>query len=319
MENTEQNNMKGKKQTDSQRRYLFTLLKERAIDKEKIESAAGDAISNWDMLDMSRVLDILKNTESKDACIFEVGKVFTEKPPEAKKSEQKTIEPEKDQKAKEQVIEPEHVKQEYPVQDEGGIDSITIGGMTISASNIAKLKRIPKMLNDIFHNVMQEGTDYGTIPGTQKPALLKPGAEMLKSAFSLELSTEVTPVVEDWQKGFFYYKAETVLMRDGKFVAKVGVGSANSEETRYSSRWVFESDIPQGTDINSLKSKTRISKNGKEYKVYLVEPSISEKATLVNTLQKMAKKRSFVDAVLLVTGASRIFTQDVEDMKGATE
>ena len=35
---------------------------------------------------------------------------------------------------------------------------------------------------------------------------------------------------------------------------------------------------------------------------------------LANTILKMAKKRSFVDGILTVTGASRIFTQDIEDI-----
>ena len=46
---------------------------------------------------------------------------------------------------------------------------------------------------------------------------------------------------------------------------------------------------------------------------YLVEARKDERATQINTLLKMAKKRSFVDGILSITGASRIFTQDVED------
>ena len=35
---------------------------------------------------------------------------------------------------------------------------------------------------------------------------------------------------------------------------------------------------------------------------------------LKNTIMKMAQKRAFVGAILLATGASEFFTQDVEDM-----
>jgi hydroxymethylpyrimidine/phosphomethylpyrimidine kinase len=33
----------------------------------------------------------------------------------------------------------------------------------------------------------------------------------------------------------------------------------------------------------------------------------------INTIQKMAQKRSLVGAVLIATGASKFFTQDLED------
>lgn len=35
---------------------------------------------------------------------------------------------------------------------------------------------------------------------------------------------------------------------------------------------------------------------------------------LKNTIQKMAQKRAFVGAILIATGASQFYTQDVEDM-----
>ena len=50
---------------------------------------------------------------------------------------------------------------------------------------------------------------------------------------------------------------------------------------------------------------------------YRVPSSVNETFDAANTVLKMAKKRSFIDAVLTVTGASRIFTQDLEDIKEA--
>ena len=34
----------------------------------------------------------------------------------------------------------------------------------------------------------------------------------------------------------------------------------------------------------------------------------------LNTVLKMARKRSYVDAILSATGSSRIFTQDIEEL-----
>lgn len=44
----------------------------------------------------------------------------------------------------------------------------------------------------------------------------------------------------------------------------------------------------------------------------------SNRISLKNTIQKMAQKRAFVGAILMATGASEFFTQDVEDMGIAT-
>ncbi|MFW7344422.1 hypothetical protein V0R37_23160, partial [Pollutimonas sp. H1-120] len=60
------------------------------------------------------------------------------------------------------------------------------------------------MLNQIFRNIMQKGTDYDTLPGTNKPTLLKPGAEMLRMAFNLSYRAEIETAIEDWDKGVFY-------------------------------------------------------------------------------------------------------------------
>ncbi len=194
--------------------------------------------------------------------------------------------------------------------------AIQIGDMLITEQDIDQLSKIPKLLNRIYQNVMQEGTDYGVIPGAgDKPTLLKPGAEMLRMAFNLRYESEMEVAIEDWEKGMFYYRVKSYFTNTQGQRIGTGVGSANSLESRYSNRWVFESEIPDGIDRASLKSQERTSKKGMKYRVYLIEADIHEKATLVNTLQKMAKKRSFVDGILSITGASRIFTQDIEDLK----
>ena len=52
--------------------------------------------------------------------------------------------------------------------------------------------------------VMKSGKDYGVIPGTDKPTLLKPGAEKLCSLFGL---TPFVPVrAGDFDKGLFYFR-----------------------------------------------------------------------------------------------------------------
>ena len=295
--------------TEPQNKKLHTLLADNEfIDHVALEEMIGFSTKELSKQDASELIDALMNGKDIDGVTATIsdrhnnqGKLGTDEPP---KEETKSQPPAK-QESNASVPAPVH---------EEPIGLIQIGDMEISESVITSLKKIPGMLNQIFRNIMQKGTDYDTLPGTNKPTLLKPGAEMLRMAFNLSYQAELETVLEDWDKGVFYYKVFTHFSNSkGQYVG-TGIGSANSGETRYSIRWVYESDVPKDVDKASLKSRTKQGRNG-PYTQYAMPLSIDEKATLINTLQKMAKKRSFVDGILSITGASRIFTQDVEDMQ----
>ena len=126
---------------------------------------------------------------------------------------------------------------------------------------------------------MKKGLDYGVIPGTQKPTLLKPGAEKLCKLFGLRPSYELIHSIADFEKPLFFYHFRCSLVRQGETVGQ-GDGSANSREKKYEAQ---------------------------KYKIF----------DLTNTICKMSQKRAFVSAVLSSCAASAFFTQDMEDMGGA--
>ena len=110
-------------------------------------------------------------------------------------------------------------------------------------------------------SVMTDGKDYGTVPGTVKPSLLKPGAEKLISFFGLSVEhPELLEKVEDWtgeQHGgqpFFYYMVRQDLTRNGKLIASQ-IGSCNSWESKYKYRWTREADVPDGLDKSKLQTR----------------------------------------------------------------
>jgi hypothetical protein len=129
----------------------------------------------------------------------------------------------------------------------------------------------------VVKSTLKDGHDYGTIPGTgSKPTLLKPGAEKILMLMGLTSEYEIVTKVEDYETGFFAYTIRCLILRQGMKITE-GLGHANTREKRYVS--------------------------GKQQDAY----------TLANTVLKMAKKRSQVDAALTVAALSEIFTQDVED------
>jgi hypothetical protein len=83
--------------------------------------------------------------------------------------------------------------------------------------------------------LMQEGVDYGKIPGGDKPALLQPGADKLCNLFGLVVKYEVTKCEEDWTGlehdgvPFFFYELKGRAYR-GDYLMGEGMGSCNSWE-----------------------------------------------------------------------------------------
>jgi len=122
---------------------------------------------------------------------------------------------------------------------------------------------------------MQQGIDYGIIPGTgSKPVLLKPGAEKLCRLFNLRPHIELVQSVVDFDKPLFHYHYRCKLYRNGEVVGE-GDGCCNTLEHKYQKQ---------------------------KYKVF----------DLANTVCKMAQKRALVCAVLSDCGASELLTQDLQ-------
>jgi hypothetical protein len=134
-----------------------------------------------------------------------------------------------------------------------------------------------KELQEFVRAVMVKDEDYGIIPGTRKPTLLKPGAEKLCEIYGLVPNFYRVEAERDWEAGFFYVEIRcTLTSKRTQAVVAEGVGSCNSKERRYANQDVY---------------------------------------SIANTVLKMAKKRALVDATLSATRSSGLFTQDLEDME----
>lgn len=196
------------------------------------------------------------------------------------------------------------------------------------------VKRQMNVITTCHREIMTDGQDFGTIPGCgDKPTLLKPGAEKIIAVFGLR------PLIKDikvahLENGHREITVITSLETRGGGIIAEGVGSCSSMESKYryrkSAAKVEVLDDPIPNDYRDKKADYRkrgfgCKQIGGEWKWvrYLdgeqdrVEnPDLADQ---YNTILKMAKKRSLIDAVLTGTGASTIFTQDIEDLKANEE
>ncbi len=113
-----------------------------------------------------------------------------------------------------------------------------------------------QLIKDL-REMLVEGTDYGVIPGTEKPTLLLPGAQKVCAYFGYVPRYTFDVAIEDWsgaQHGepLFYYRLVCDLEKDGKRVGS-GLGSCNSWETKYRFRWM--TNPPAGMDRDKLVTR----------------------------------------------------------------
>jgi hypothetical protein len=149
---------------------------------------------------------------------------------------------------------------------------------------------------EFTRQIMVKDQDFGEIPGTHKPTLLKPGAEKLCNFFGLE--PEFTPIVEDidWTgaqhggEAFCYARYRCRLLREVRVVG-VGEGSCNSWEAKYRYRWVAEEQVPERLD------RTHLLKRGVRHTQYEFDFAI-ERAETTGTYGKPAEHwQRFRDAI----------------------
>jgi len=187
-----------------------------------------------------------------------------------------------------------------------------------SAMPIESLVGQVTLIQNVMSRVMKKDEHYGVIPGTDKPTLLKPGAEKLCLTFRLDPDYEIIREVRE--KNFIAYtiKCSLAHIPTGNPIAS-GVGSCNSRETKYRYRSQntgkpVPKEYWQDRDSEKLGGP-QFSPRKKDKQWVIYEQIENENPwDLDNTLMKMACKRALIAATLNATAASDIFTQDIEDM-----
>lgn len=190
-------------------------------------------------------------------------------------------------------------------------------------------------------SVLVKKIHYGVIPGTgqSRPVLLKPGADVLCSLFHFAPKYETAQ--NELGNEHREYIVNCLLYDVAGNKLGEGLGLCSTMEKKYRYRAgegeVTETPVPKdfwdvrnsdpakaakilteaankagfpGQKFGTKKNddgQWRISTYGERVENDCI-------ADVYNTCLKMAAKRALVSAVLTVTGASAVFTQDVEDM-----
>jgi hypothetical protein len=165
------------------------------------------------------------------------------------------------------------------------------------------------LIQDAMRTVMVEGVDYGKIPGTDKPTLMKPGAE--KICVLLRLSAGEPEVLDLSTHDEVRYRLRVPIVSAAGEILGVGVGECSSSEEKY--RWrqpVYQSKEWEETAEDRRREVWK-RKGGSASKQKQVR---TNPADVGNTVLKMGHKRAFLHGVLLATAASSVFTHDLEDM-----
>lgn len=190
--------------------------------------------------------------------------------------------------------------------------TVTIHEGELKPINVATLQARVQLVHQALQTVMQDGTHYGTIPGTNKPSLYKAGSEILLTMFQIS----VEPEVEDLSTGDkCHYRVRAVGRHQGTgTTVGIGIGEASSEEEKYCWR---EAVCPEEFDAAPADKRRIKWKKGYQGGAATSTPQVrTNPADVANTVLKMAKKRAQIDLSLTATGASDIFTQDMADDEG---
>lgn len=187
-----------------------------------------------------------------------------------------------------------------------------------TAMSVDKVMAQITLIQNVMKQAMKENEHYGKIPGTNKPTLLKSGAEKLCLTFRLDPHYDIIDPVRE--KNFIAYTVKCTLTHipTGNEIAS-GIGSCNSREKKYR---YYSKNTNRPVPKEYWKDRDTELLGGSQYlprKVngkWIIYEQIENDNPwdLDNTLVKMACKRALVAATLNATAASDIFTQDIEEM-----
>jgi hypothetical protein len=207
-------------------------------------------------------------------------------------------------KQKEEIME-ENKKINQPVEDSRYAD--------VKMLPIEEMKNWYRAMTQFGKDILRVNIDYGIVSGIGKPALLKPGAEKIKKAFGLQVERmDCVKEIIETEKNYLDYTYKCIITSKNGLRLGICDGNANSKEEKF--RFIFKPSekIPERKIIEKMKIEgTGKWKKYSDKWVWMERNENPDVLALKNCIQKVAQKRAFVGAILMATGASEFFTQDM--------
>jgi len=166
------------------------------------------------------------------------------------------------------------------------------------------------IIQELMRNNMKEKTHYGVVPGAKKPSLWKPGAELIAMTLRIAIDNEPTELsgADDIR---YRVRAVAKSQSDGHFLG-AAYGECWSLESKYMWREAIVQKEWDETPVDRRRIKYEKTNTREGYaEVHQVRTHAPD---VVNTILKMGQKRADIAVILMVTAASDIFTQDLEDL-----
>lgn len=167
-------------------------------------------------------------------------------------------------------------------------------------------------VQEVMRAVMKDKVHFGTIPGTDKPTLYQPGADVLCMTFRIAAKFEVEDLSTSDAIRYRVVCRGIHQMTGVELGSGIGEGSTSEEKYRWR-RAVCKEEF-EATPAGMRRVKYARGKGGSHYTQEQVR---TEPADVANTVLKMAAKRAKIAMVLNVTAASDMFGQDLEDLDDA--
>jgi hypothetical protein len=194
-------------------------------------------------------------------------------------------------------------------------ESLTVYSPETKQVTARDIRAQVNMIQEVMKSVMKNGTHYGTIPGTPKPTLFKPGAEKILMTFQLVCGD---PNISDLSvpDEARYRVVVPVLTRAGVLVGS-GCGECSSSEEKY--RWRKPVCPEEFDETPEDRKRVKWFKGREGAKPYQQKQVRMQPVDVANTILKMAHKRALIAATLVTTAASDVFDQDIEDLPEGME
>ena len=192
-----------------------------------------------------------------------------------------------------------------PAEGETGLSTVAL-----TDAKIALIDYNIKMAEKLVMTTMEEGIDYGELPGVQGKGLRDPGSQKIMNAFDCYPKHNILYHEESDQCISWALEAQ-MIHRGTQLVMGSGVGACSTREPKYKYRWVAD---PQNFGYAEVEIQGLKKKKAGDRTLYRVEnPEYGEQ---VHNIFVMAAKRAEGDGCKSLPGVGSALRKLFDDKEG---